>query len=100
MAKVTAKATLRFDMTLDVEEREGYLAGTFTALGITVYADDEDALIKRIEQAMEFLFNSHGKSRGETIISYLNKHGVKHSVEHVRPLRRTVNREIKVPVAA
>jgi len=99
------KRTLRFDLEVTVEERDGYFAASTKPFAITAYGDTTDEAEKRALKATSLLLIKHSTTPGE-LGNYLSRFGVKHilgtAVETTQryPVVRECRQEIRLEVPA
>lgn len=103
----TSKRTLSFDVTVKVEEREGYYVASTVPFALTVYGKSEDEAEKRALSAVKLLMSKYKKTHKD-MSRYLNRRNVKHVISDEKtperhwPVVRNCTQELRleVPVAA
>ena len=91
MNSQTVNVRLSYDVSL--EDRGDHWAALIEQIGTTVYAQNEQAALRRADEMIEFMVSSFSKHATlDDFRKYLDNHGVKHSIEVVgsesaRPFR-------------
>lgn len=73
------KVSLKFELNVTVEEREGYFAAITKPFAITIYGTTPEEADKRVDEAIEFFLRPHSGTPKE-LSDYLNRMGVKHVI--------------------
>ncbi len=95
----TPAVSVKVNVTAD--DRGSYWVGKVERMGVLVYAKSLNDLHERVEKALGLLLSDHHSL--DALVGYLDWHGIDHevrtSVDHDRPQRLRIGRELQVPVA-
>ena len=80
--------SVKIDLKLKIERHGEFFSATEQGIGITAYAKDFDAVVKRAEAGVNHLLDEYVKA-GEDILAFLDRMGVHYHV------RRTVTEDAR-----